>query len=139
MTDIFPGNVSQYLANLSVTQRAFAQVTGVSTTSATLVDISGLACTLVTTGGDIIALYFGTVADSISTAATSPSIKLDASTEFLGGQLTAPGANYGYLFGAMGLWTSVAAGSHTVKGRWSTNAGTLSAGVLSLLMLELKR
>lgn len=111
-----------------------------STTSATPVDLTGMVRTFTTVGGNILALLFGSASNSTVGAVHVFGINLDGGADTLGPQVWAPVANYGALHMAVAYFTGVSAASHTVKGRWQTNAGTLTKqGGHHLLVAEFKK
>ena len=103
-------------------QSALVDIPSTSTTSATFVDITGSSFTIVGAG----TLYIHASLCLINTT---------SSTNDLATNLDGNDVAFGYISGGAGaLWTmhsmqylgTVAAGTHTIKLRWATGAGTLS-------------
>lgn len=111
-----------------------------STTSSTAVDMAGLSVTLTTVGGPLLVLFVGPHSNSTVNALDVFYTKLDSNAAAQGPTYQQLVASATHVAVISRLLTGVAAGSHTVKIQWSTNAGTLSqAGVRDLIVVELKR
>lgn len=118
-----------------------------TTTSSTLADIPEMVLTFTAGGTDAVAsqvliLLNGTFSDSTLSAICSFGISIDAADVVIQ-PINAPIAGGGGMFipTVMYLSTSLAAGAHTIKGRWSTNAGTLTCNQTQrqLVVVEFRR
>lgn len=125
----------------AVTTRGFvSSANAASTTSASFADIADLSLTMGTAGGDILGIFLGSASNSTLGAINVAGLRLDSGTDRSGSQVWTPSAGYGIQMSALYAETSIAAGTHTLKARWLTNAGTLTRqGTHVLLMLEIKR
>jgi hypothetical protein len=133
-------------APYAVTQRSsvVGVTSGPTTTSTAYVDLPDMAVTLMTTGGDLLAWLQCDWSNSLAGGVNGASfaLSLDGTTEY--GPTSQNAQNAGYVQGAacVGRWTGVAAGSHTVKGRWQAiSGGTVTAATTRrvLLVMEVKR
>jgi hypothetical protein len=129
------------LAANAVTQAASA--VGIAsvptTTSATFVDLTDMSVTLTTVGGDLEAWFSGALTAGIN-ANLDVGVNLDG-VDTLMNTATLVTGNYWFPFSFVHRYAAPAAGSHTVKARWRTTAGTASAGGVSreLVVNEVKR
>lgn len=105
-----------------------SMTTARSTTSASFVDLTDATATIVTAGGDVLALFMGTFFNSTS-ANTRLQFDQDASVS---GQLVsqdmtgASAANDGVQIVMQYRWEGLSAASHTIKVQWLTTAGTVN-------------
>ncbi len=125
----------------AVTTTGFvASANAASTTSAGFADIADMSLTMGTSGGNILGIFLGSASNSTLGAINTAGLRLDSGTDRGGSVVWTPSAGYGIQMSALYAETSIAAGSHTLKARWMTNAGTLTRqGTHVLLMLEIKR
>lgn len=112
---------------------------GPTTTSTTLVDMTDMSITIVTAATSDILVWFWALLSCTNTSTLSLSVSFDASdqsavtpaiTSAAGAQIVS------YMVRIIG----VTAGSHAIKGRWATSAGTATAGGAqrSLMALEVR-
>jgi hypothetical protein len=136
------------LAANAVTQARFLTGTTANptTTSATLVDLPEVTLTF-TSGGtaavstQVLIWLSGSFYDSTVSAICTFGINID-SADVIIAPICAPGAGTGFIFIPTVIYlTTLAPGAHTIKGRWSTNAGTLTCNQAQRVMsiLELRR
>ncbi|HXI15034.1 MAG TPA: hypothetical protein VNM48_01595 [Chloroflexota bacterium] len=129
----------------TITQTGLATGTTANalTTSLVYVDAAELTVTLITTGGEIIAFASDTLAGDTAFAIGTIALSLDGAAEVAPSSHGAGQANSSERAACVCVyrWTGVAAGSHTIKVRKKTTAGTLyeSAQDRVLLVVELKK
>lgn len=134
------------LAANAVTQRpgiAVGATGNATTTSVTYVDMAEMAITLTTTGGDL-DVDFSTVVRSDTAGQTVQiALSLDGAAEPAQSERKAHISSIDYTHCLATTWrfAGVAAGSHTVKGRWKVGGGTGTADQTfrSLRVTEVKR
>lgn len=132
------------LVSNAVSQLGFAvgSTSGPTTTSTTFVDITEMAVTLTTTGGTLVAFLSVRLSHGTSGTLSGIALGLDSGQVSQTERTHTVTTNNGqFLLATHHLWTGVSAGSHTIKGRWYTAAGTLTAqsDCRSLVVMELKR
>jgi len=118
------------LAAGAVTQRALAVgvTSNPTTTSTTFVDLPDMAITLTTSGGDLGVAMQCDVQQATSSGFTiTLALALDGAAEQFPSIVQPWATNESCPMFLVGLFTGVAAGSHTVKGRWATGSGTAQA------------
>jgi hypothetical protein len=104
-------------------------------------DLPDTGITFTSAGGDILAWVCCTVQMSVPGAIAGLGIRLDAA-DAPGIAFPQPTSGTSLTFASnVHLFTGIAAGNHTIVGRWNTNAGTLTAYSTArvLMYLELKR
>ena len=116
-----------------------AAATDVTTTSTSFVDMDSMAVTLTTRGGDLLVwfsagFYHVTVGTIITLG-----VKIDAEADVTLIPWNQGAANMVEPMARQYRFTPVAAGSHTVKMRWKTSAGTLHVVERAMLVQELGR
>lgn len=131
-------NTAAVAAN-AITQLGYAvgSTSGPTTTSGSFVDIPEMSVTLTTAGGDLLAIMSITVANSTNNIyGVALSLDGGAATQERNGSDTDTKTLM-----TVHRFTGVSAASHTVKGRWFTSGGTLTADATkrSLLLVEVKR
>jgi hypothetical protein len=131
------------LAANAVTQNAMAVgVTANPTTvSATPVDLTDMAVTLTTGGGDVLVVLICAVQSTSTAAINEFTITQDAGADVSPVDVECPLANNPQVAVTMAKFAAPAAGAHTYKGRWSTSAGTATARAAQryMLVIELKK
>lgn len=114
-----------------------------NTTSASYADIPEMTCTLITTGGDLIAAIDGCFYVNAGGIDTFLAFSLDGAAEVhirdmnLGGSVST-------LLSMSHRFANVAAGSHTVTARWRVSPGTVNTltafgAFRDMTLVELKR
>lgn len=135
--------ITGMIAANAVTQNAFATGSGgiTTTTSGSYVDLLNMSTTLTTVGGDLVVIMIGAFMHSTVGSAIVLALSLDAAAEVGAFSITHRVAATPQMQIAMYRFTGVAAGSHTVKARWLTNAATATANGQDRyqLMIELKK
>ena len=127
------------IAASAISQIAFASASATTTTSATLVDITGLTTTITATAGGVIVAIMSIGADSSTAAAiNSYSIHGNGADFHVGWNSYQDTASYQKIVTLIARWTGLS-GSQTIKGRYSRNAGTLTNRNAHLIVLELKK
>lgn len=131
------------LASGAVTQlgHAYGATSGPATTSTSYVDLPDMAVTLTTTGGDLLAWLQCDMSQSTSGDGVALALSLDGAPE-VAGTVTNPLSVSSAPMVCVYHWTGVAAGGHTVKGRWeAVTGGTATANVTrrSLVVAEVRR
>jgi hypothetical protein len=126
-------------APYDVTQRVPNNQTGLTntTTSATFVDIDAtkVAATVVTTGGDLEVTWVFAAQDNTGSGNTwRLALALDGAAEVSVVGMRSAIPISATVVTLSYLWQGLAAGSHTVKGRWRIDSGdTLAAGGSSFM------
>lgn len=130
------------LAANAVTQSGVATTGGAdSTTSTTFVDMASMSVTLTTGGGDLLVFAVGAYTHSGATVNTQVGFRLDSGSDISGPAVHSnPTVGASVLWANVYLFTGVSAASHTVKSRWLTGSGTVTAyGGRTMVVVELKR
>jgi len=111
-----------------------------TSTSVSFVDLPDMLISMTTTGGDVLAFLVAQIANNTTTAAINIALNRDG-TDGSGMTVAEPTANYSVCMMTMALYSALAAGAHTFKGRWSVSSGTATAisSQRYLCVLELKR
>jgi len=129
------------LSTPPVTGQAVGVTSAPTTTSATYVDLTDMSVTVTTSGGDLVAMLSATLINGTAANNTALALSLDGATE-VADQWSQKGlASSRTPFSIQYRWTSVAAGSHTIKGRWkSPNESTIQADTTlrTLTVFEVK-
>ena len=130
------------LAANSVTQSGYVEgsTSGPTTTSSSYADLAEMSVTLTTTGGDLLVDFDAGAYASTGGLTATFAISLDGASEVhirdynLGSSAVTP-------LSLHHRFTSVSAASHTVKIRWKTSGGTITAfgTQRSLRVVELKK
>lgn len=147
--DIAPSTITSanMAANAATISRiAVGSSVSPTTTSATYADIPDMTLTFTSGGPDAVAVNLAAffIATVINTSATGQNffgLSLDGGSEAGTNVWIAPLAGSVAIVASLYLFQGVAAASHTVKARWSTSAGTLTANQQqrTLLLVELRR
>ena len=123
-----------------------AQANGASssptTTSGSQVDMPDMSVTMTVTGGDVFVFFNGNFAHTTPSAICYISTRMDSGPDQYSVLTTMPyTANAVTQMGYLVYMGAPAAGSHTFRMRWSSNAGTLTAyaTLRYMTVLELKR
>lgn len=131
------------IAALQITQVLQTQGSAgqLTTTSASSVDISDLSINITTTGGPVLIILTVTCSHSSSGALATLAVNVDGGADVGLAQISAPGANYYMEPHSIIVYGGLSAGAHTLKGRWSTSGGTLTAqgNFRKLIAVEFKR
>ncbi len=131
------------MAAAAITQNGLAvgATSSPTTTSVTFVDLTDMAVTLTTVGGDLLCWFTGSFSNSGAGFSVFTALSLDAATEV--NEIAGTEAIADYVFNLTNVYrfTGVSAANHTVKARWRVDAGTGTASTTrrSLLVLETKR
>jgi hypothetical protein len=112
--------------NQGQSAQAVGSSSGPTTVSASFADLTDMAVTLVTKGGNLECSFTGSFSHS-GTSSNQLAFSLDAATEVGTVITTSPGAGVSVAVSMSWLFTNVAAGSHTVKVRWLTGGATWTA------------
>src|SRR5215471_14709250 len=114
---------------LAIVATADGVTSGPTTTSTTYADIPDMSVTVSPVATcSLLAWMTISVSETSNTANINVALRLDSTTE-QGAITTRVGTNNGYTaVTVFAMWSAVAAGSHTIRGRWNTSTGTL-AGV----------
>jgi len=93
-----------------------------------------------TVGGDLL-VWAAAVFSATTTSIMSLAFMLDGAAEVGDMNAHIPSASFQINMSTVWLFTGVAAGSHNIRTRWRTNAGTATATSTNrqLLVVELKR
>ena len=145
--DIADGTIATAdLAAHAISQTGVAQgvTANPTTTSGTNVDLPDMSVTLsgVNAGSDLLAWLVSAYVNTVSGAFVFQSLNLDGGADIANmGAAWMAAANAVATAAGCYRWSAVSAGSHTVKGRWSVNAGTGTAQGIArvLLVMELRR
>jgi hypothetical protein len=133
------------IAAAAVTQNGLAVGTSgaLSTSSGTFVDMTDMSVTLTTTGGDLLCWFEAVLFHSSASGAISVAIQLDSGSN--DAQMTQQPSGVNEIpspIATFTRFTGVSAGSHTVKGRWSTATGATANALGNnrrLMVVELKK
>lgn len=108
--------------------------------SATFVDMASMSASITTTGGNLLAIAVGSFTHSAATTNVQVGLQADAFTTVAGPAVhSSPTVGASVLWANTHLFTGIAAGAHTVKSRWLTSGGTVTAyGGRTLLVLEVR-
>jgi hypothetical protein len=102
--------------------------------------VPGMAPTITTIGGDVLAFGAISLYNSVSASALFLGARESAGADVAVGQHQPSGVNVNTLISFVYLLTGLAAGTHTFNMRWQTTAGTLNrAGSSSFGVVELRR
>lgn len=130
------------LAANAVTQTAFASgsSSGPTTTSTSLVNLTDMANTLTTVGGDLITILVSSF-QLTSANNMSMGLRLDSGSDVSTMTWSAIASSGITVVFTIAKFTGVSATSHTVNGRWSVSTGTGTATGVARFMLtaELKK
>lgn len=141
----FPSGVvgTSAIAANAVTQVGFAAAvtTNPTTTSTTIVDMTDMAVTLTTTGGDLLAWFAGAFQNNTVGASQTVALRLDTGSDVADMAIIHRVASTWLPISTFYRFTGVSAASHTVRARWSTTAGTVTNNFTerNLLVMEIKR
>lgn len=132
------------LAANAVTEarRALAVTGSPTTTSATYVDLTDMDTGSFTTfGGPLLVHLVCVVQHTVANTLISMALSLDAAAEQGEVAVQPPAIGQSVTLATAFLFTGVTAGSHRVKGRWSTNAATAFAVGTQrrMIVVELKK
>lgn len=134
---------TENIAAHAVTQSGHAtgSTSAPTTNSTTYVDMNEMSVTLTTVGGDLLVLLDSSVSNDTLGAGVFVALSLDGASEVAPRLLSEPVATYNDMMVTHHVFTGVAAGSHTVKGRWKVTSGigTLITVQRALTVIELKR
>jgi hypothetical protein len=128
------------------TGRAVGSTPGTATTSTSYADLTDMSVTLTTTGGDLLVWLTAVYAQQAGTPndVLYMALSLDGAAEV--GEVTgmSTAINVQFTLATVARFTGVAAGSHTIKGRWKVGTGTSSLAAIggarrTLLVEELKK
>jgi hypothetical protein len=132
------------LAANAVTQRTISSGFAGTRTAAGFADVDSTngKATLTTTGGDLLAFFFGSSSNNLTGVVQRIAMRLDATADVgLIAVYSVPGAaSYPTPFCTVQLFTGVAAGTHSVFARHTNDsaAGTMSTNG-QIVLLEIKR
>lgn len=119
---------------------AVGSTAGPTTASTSYVDMTEMSVTLTTTGGDLLCWLSTEWSNSSASMLHTLALALDAAAEPTTSERQEFLASNGspYMASTQHRFTGVAAGSHTVKGRWKVGAGTgtLTGVRRNLIVLE---
>jgi hypothetical protein len=131
------------LAAAAVTQNGHADgsSSGPTTTSGLFVDMTDMSVTLTTVGGDLLVWFDGSFSQSTSGQGVFVGLRLDSGSDVAGVRHNFQHTSQDVFIGTHHRFTGVAAGSHTVKARWSVSGGqgTATSTERHLTVLEVKR
>jgi hypothetical protein len=111
---------------VSQTGAAIGSSGAITTTSTTDVNMTDMAVTLTTVGGDLLCWFEGTFTHSAS-GVVILGISLDGASAGGMGRKAVVANSGGVSIGTLARFTGVAAGSHTVRVVWSVVSGTATA------------
>lgn len=100
---------------------------GPTTASASYATLTDMEVTLTTTGGDLLVWFTGTFAHSSATNAIVVALALDGGSEIFSKSHSVAVAAENEDVSTFGVFSPVAAGSHTVRVRWLTDGATATA------------
>lgn len=133
--------ITAMIAAQATSQVGYDNVTAPTTGSAYPVDISGLAQTITATATStgIVVILAGSFGNSTLAAINAVGINGNSTdTAAAYGQFYTKVAGYPEVVTSIALFTGLT-GSQTFKGRYGTNAGTLTCHGAQLIIVELKR
>jgi hypothetical protein len=107
--------------------RAVGATSSPTITATTYVDMPDMACTLTTTGGDLLVMFTGSLYNSTSGLTTSIAVSLDGAAEVGDVDQTCITGSFPQPFALVYPFQSVSATAHTVKVRWKTSGSTAVA------------
>lgn len=114
-------------ATISQTVSAVGSTSNPTTNSGTLADLAEMTVTLTTRGGNLECTFEGTVSHTTATSVITCAYVLDAGAAVGSRGIVAAVNGGSFQIILSHLFTSVSAGSHTVKVQWSTSAATATA------------
>ena len=107
-----------------------------STTSTSVVDVSGGEVDITTDKGGLIAWYFLSGYNSGLSANTYIALQLDTATEVAQSQVTQNASNQDYVYSGFHVWTSVSDAAHEINIRMKVSAGTFNIRGGAILVME---
>ena len=126
---------------LTQRQKATGSSSNPTTTSTTYVDLTDMAVTLTTTGGDLLVWLQCDMDQNTGGANVTMALSLDAAAEVSPSVMNAPASGESTPIVCIALFTGVSAASHTIKGRWQTQSATTATAVGTrrvMTVIELK-
>jgi len=110
-------------------QSAVGVTSGPTTASTTYVDLTNMAITLNTYGGDLEVKFDGTFTNNSTSSVENIALSLDGAAEVAERQNSWTSAGFSMPMMTSHRFTDLAPGSHTIKARWKVSGGTTGTAV----------